>query len=456
MAEFEFLSPCLCVSVVKFRGPVDPLRNPLGRKAASLLVWRILSDQPPVIAYLFTTFPKSTETFLQREIVAMQAHGIVPRLYSLWGGGGTFRGIPVVRFPKWKLLTLVWMIPYESWRRPDVLKQVLRGLVTRRPPSWLNFWENMLGAGFACLYAGHFRREPPTLLHAAWGGAPATAAWMLWRFDGHRYTAAAHAYDIYEHGGDWWLREKLEPAAFVHTSTDMARQALIERGVPAARIHCIRRGLDRLPPPKRLRASRDPLRLLAVARLVEKKGLRHQLRIHAALRAAGIAFEARIVGEGPLRAELERLAGQLGIAASVTFVGPLPNYEVWNQLAWADVLLHTGIVAPSGDRDGLPNVIPEAMCVGTLVVTSPAAATTEAITDGVTGLVAQVDNSAAWVEALRSLSSDDALAERLRRAARRWVEENFNAHDNAGRLLALFRATARQEKETKAPTALSS
>ena len=140
---------------------------------------------------------------------------------------------------------------------------------------------------------------------------------VLEDIDGHRYTAAAHAYDIYEHGGDWWLREKLEPAAFVHTSTDMARQALIERGVPAARIHCIRRGLDRLPPPKRLRASRDPLRLLAVARLVEKKGLRHQLRIHAALRAAGIAFEARIVGEGPLRAELERLAGQKALGGQV-------------------------------------------------------------------------------------------------------------------------------------------
>jgi glycosyltransferase involved in cell wall biosynthesis len=441
-------------STLFFRGRPPRPRNPLGRKASGLLACGILPDPSPVIAYLFTTFPKSTETFLQREIVAMQAHGITPRLYSLWGGGGTFRGLPVTRFPKWKLLTLVWMIPYESWRRPDVLKQVLRGVATRRPPSWLNFWENMLGAGFACLYAGHFRRDPPTLVHAAWGGAPATAAWMLWRFDGHRYTAAAHAYDIYEHGGDWWLREKLEPAAFVHTSTEMGRRALVDRGVPAERIHCIRRGLDRLPPLKRLRPAREPLRLLAVARLVEKKGLRHQLRIHAALRAAGIAFEARIVGEGPLRAELERLAGQLGIAASVTFVGPLPNHEVWNQLAWADVLLHTGIVAPSGDRDGLPNVIPEAMCVGTLVVTSPAAATTEAVTDGVTGLVAPVETPAAWVDALCSLATDDARAERLRQAARRWVEENFNAHDNAGRLLALFRATAgRGAQEKKAAVA---
>jgi glycosyltransferase involved in cell wall biosynthesis len=405
-----------------------------------------LSESKPVIAYLFTTFPKNTETFLQREIVAMQAQGIDLRLYSLWGGGGTFRGLPVVRFPKWRLVLLVGLIPYESWRRPEVLRQVLHGLFTRRAPSWLNFWENMLGAGFACVFAGSFRKNPPALVHAAWGGAPATAAWLLWRIDGHRYSAAAHAYDLYEHGGDWWLRDKLQHAAFIHTSTEMGRRTLIGLGLPAASIHCIRRGLDRLPPLKRLRASRTPLRLVAIARLVEKKGLRHQLRIHAALRAAGVPFEARIVGEGPLRAELERLAGQLGIAASVTFTGHLPGHEVWNQLAWADVLLHTGVVAESGDRDGLPNVIPEAMCVGVLVVTSPAAATTEAVTDGVTGLVAAVETPAAWVEALRNLMVDDPRAERLRVAARRWVEENYNAHDNAARLLTLFRAAIKESQ----------
>jgi glycosyltransferase involved in cell wall biosynthesis len=393
-----------------------------------------LSNAAPVIAYLFTTFPKNTETFLQREVIAMRAKGVELRLYSLWGGGGTFRGLPVTRFNKWKLLTLFWMIPAESWRRPAVLRQVLRGLVTRRAPSWLNFWENMLGAGFACLWAREFRKNPPALIHAAWGGAPATAAWLLWRLDGHTFSAAAHAYDIYEHGGDWWLNDKLEHAAFIHTSTEMGRQALRARGLAAEKIFCIRRGLDRLPPMKPLRASRVPLHLVCVARLVEKKGLDHQLRIYAALRAAGVAFEARIVGDGPLRSELEKLAGHLGIAAHLTFTGHLAQHEVWNQLAWADVLLHTGVIAPSGDRDGLPNVIPEALAVGVLVITSAAAATTEAVTQGVTGFIAAVDAPREWIEALRRLASDDALAEKLRAAGRAWVEENYDAHKNAARL----------------------
>ncbi len=396
---------------------------------------------PPVIAYFFTTFPKNTETFLQREIVAMRAQGVNLRLYSLWGGGGTFRGIPVHTFNKWWLLTLLWLIPYESWRRPDVLKQLLRGLCTRRAPSWLNFWENMLGAGFACWQLRAFRKNPPALIHAAWGGAPATAAWLMWRVDGHTFSAAAHAYDLYEHGGDWWLEDKLAHAAFIHTSTEMGRRALIERGLPAEKILCIRRGLDRLPKVKPLRASRAPLHLVCVARLVEKKGLDHQLRVYAALRAAGVPFAARIVGDGPLRLELEKLAGHLGVAADLTFTGHLPQHEVWNQLEWADVLLHTGIIAPSGDRDGLPNVIPEAMSIGVLVLTSPAAATTEAVHHGLTGLVARVDAPEEWVDALQRLSTDDAFAEKLRREARRWVEENFDAHKNAARLLARFQQT---------------
>ncbi|MCX6956077.1 MAG: glycosyltransferase family 4 protein [Verrucomicrobia bacterium] len=398
-----------------------------------------MPTEAPVIAYLFTTFPKSTETFLQREIIAMRAHGVNLRLYSLWGGGGSFRGLPVKKFSMWRLLTLVWMIPYESCRRPEVLKQVVHGLFTRRAPSWMNFWENMLGAGFACLFAGEFRKLRPALVHAAWGGAPATGAWLLWRLDGHRFSAAAHAYDIYEHGGDWWLKDKLEHAAFVHTSTEMGRRALIARGLAPEKVFCIRRGLDRLPVFKRLRSSRRPLHLVCVARLVEKKGLDHQLRIYAALRAGGVDFEARIVGEGPLLPELEKLAGHLGVAAQVTFTGHLPHHEVWNQLEWADVLLHTGVIAPSGDRDGLPNVIPEALSVGVLVVTSPAAATTEAVTHGVTGLVADVETADVWVEGLRRLSTDDAFAEKLRAAGRAWVEENFNAHRNAERVLAQFK-----------------
>ena len=380
--------------------------------------------------------------FLQREISALKARGVRLRIHSMWGGGGTFRGIEVESFSKWRLLELFWLIPYETWRRPDIMKQLLRGLATRRPPSWLNFWENMLGAGFACVYARAFRRNPPSLIHAAWSGAPATASWLLWRMDGHRFSAGAHAYDIFEHGGDWWLLDKLKWAVFVHTSTEVARDALIARGLPPDKVICIRSGIDRLPALKALRASRAPLHILSVARLVEKKGLDRQLRVYAALKASGVEFSARIVGDGPLRPKLEKLAGHLGLADRVTFVGHVPHHEVWDHMDWADVLLHTGVVAPSGDQDGLPNVIGEAMAAGVPVVTSPTAGTTEAVTDGVTGVVLPVDRPEAWVSALRRISTDDDLCEALRKAARAWIEANFDVRVNTDRLLTRLEAAA--------------
>jgi glycosyltransferase involved in cell wall biosynthesis len=398
-----------------------------------------LAPRQPTIVLLFTTFPKTSEAFLQRDLAALQAKGLNLRLYSLWGGGGEFRGLPVRRFNKWRLVPLfLFTIPWNCLRRPRIVRDLFEGVVTRVAPSWLNFWENMLGAGFAGCFYRELAKDPPALIHGAWAGAPATAGWLLWRMFGWNYSCGAHAYDIYEHGGDWWLLEKLRHARFIHASTEAAKRELTERGVAASRIVVIRRGLDAFPAFKPLRPGRSPLRLLCIARLVPKKGLDYQMRIYAALRQAGFAFEARIVGDGPLEAGLRALAAQLGLAGQVQLLGRLEPAQVWEQLAWADVLLHTGVVAPSGDRDGLPNVIPEAMAAGVLVVTSPVSATTEAVQQERTGLVCDVDLPLAWQVALTRLRDDDALADRLRTAARRWVEENYDAHRNTDRLVECF------------------
>jgi len=403
-----------------------------------------LNSRAPHIALLFTTFPKTSETFLQRDVAALQAQGLNLRLYSLWGGGGEFNGLRVHTFNLWRLVPLfLFIIPWNCVRRPRIVRDLFEGVFTRTAPSWLNFWENMLGAGFAGCFYRQFRADPPALVHGAWAGAPATAGWLLWRILGLPYSSGAHAYDIYEHGGDWWLLEKLKHARFIHASTDAAKRELAHRGVPAEKIHVIRRGLDQFPALKPLRSPRRPLRLICVARLVPKKGFDWQLKIYADLQQAGFDFEVRIVGDGPLEAELFARTAELHLSERVKFLGRLPSPQVWEQLAWADVLLHTGVVAPSGDRDGLPNVIPEAMAAGVLVVTSPVSATTEAVQQERTGLVADVDLPLAWQVALERLATDDALAERLRLAAHRWVEENYDAHRNTAQLVKCFTEATR-------------
>ncbi len=404
-----------------------------------------MSASSPTVAYLFTTFPKVSETFLQREVRAMLAQGVDVRLFSLWGGGGTFGGVPVVTFSKWRLLELLGIIPWAAVVHPRVFWRLVAGVLTRRSGSALTLLENFLGAGFAGVHYRGFRRAGVQWIHAVWGGGPATAAWILHRLNGHPYSVGVHAYDLYQDGGDPWLPEKVAAARFVHTSTAMAAAELQRRRLGPGKVLVIRRGLDAFPVQRPLRDRREPLRILCVARLVEKKGLLRQVAVYRYLKEQAFSFTVRVVGEGPLRAALERRIGEDGLRDHVQLLGQLPSDEVWRQLEWADVLVHTGVVAASGDRDGLPNVIPEAMSAGVLVVTTPEDGPQEAVTEGRTGFVAPLDEPARWESAFRRIATDDGLAEAVRREARRWTEENYDARRNAAVLAAAFRSGGRQE-----------
>lgn len=389
---------------------------------------------PLRVAYFFTRFPHPTETFLQREVRAMRRRGVDLRLYSWHGGAAEFEGLPIHRFSKWSLIALLWRAGLEWWRDPAAV-QTLAGLLFRSwPGDWLNYWENLYGAGIAAIVAHRFRREPVDHIHAVWASLPAMVAWGVSCFSGIPFSVGAHAYDIYEHGGDWWLREKCAAARFVHTSTEAARQRLLALGVDPARILLARRGIAAMPAARPLRRPRRPLRIVCVARLVAKKGLRHQLRIYRACRERGLDFTVRLLGDGPLADSLRADVRALGLQDHIVLAGAVPEAEVWRELANSDVLVHTGVVTTNGDRDGLPNVVPEAMAAGVVVVTAPAPGVLEAIQDRVTGLVCVWDDLASWYVALRLVQTDDQLADRLRAGARSWVEANFDANVNATRI----------------------
>ncbi|MDR2430033.1 MAG: glycosyltransferase [Puniceicoccales bacterium] len=401
------------------------------------------------IAYLFTCFPVATETFLQREIRAMRERGDVEiEIWSLWHGKPEWEGLRVRRYPFAAIFRVIFLkLPLWAWRRPGALRRVWAAYMAESTPSLLNIGENLLGLAFALDTAGHFRANPPELFHAVWGTMPAAAAWMLNELTGIPFSTGAHAYDLFRHGGDWTLRHKLARAHLVHTTTEAARRRLLDLGVPPARVHLIRRGLDTLPqfredldaPLRRASADGTPLRLLSVGRLVPKKGFQHQIAIYEALRTAGIAFTARIAGEGPLLDALRQRAETLGLANTIVFTGKQEYAQIAAEYATADIFLFTGVVAEDGDRDGLPNVIPEAMAHGIPVITSAVSGTTEAVVDGATGQVVTAGDTAGWIAAIRRLHMDAAFRERTRRAARNWVEREFCAHANAARLSTALR-----------------
>ena len=392
------------------------------------------------VVYLFTTFPLLSETFLQREVRALRSHGVEIELYSLWGGGGEFEGLRVHTFPKWNLAALAWSLPRWTGRRPSAIVRTLVSLCTSRPSSALNFGANLIGYAFALLNASRIRsRDGADLLNATWATMPGAAGQLIHALTDIPFALGAHAYDVFEDGGDWQLEAKLRDASLVVTSTEATRAELLRRGSPTERTLLIRRGLELSSLKPTLRRPRDPIRTLSVGRLVEKKGFVELLRLYAALASSGLRFEARLIGDGPLAETLRRERARLGLEDRVRFLGAQPYDAVVDQYAWADVLMYSGRIAASGDRDGLPNVVPEAMAAGLAVVSTPVGGVSEAIEDGVNGLlIADSQKVGPWAQALLRLQGDDAFYRRITAAARGWVVEHFDATRNAGVLLENF------------------
>lgn len=390
------------------------------------------------ILYVTTTFPAYSETFLQREVRALRALGAELHIISMHGGERSFEGLPVDRFSKWELVNVLWRLPWIMCSRWSAFKEWWTTLFTEKPPSALSFWENMLGMGVALLRERRVRVLDPDVVHCVWSGGPGSFGWANSLLVGTPFSVGAHAYDVFDHGGDWLLERKLGESLLIHTSNQTAYEELLKRA-PERKVRLIRRGMNRFPDFKPIRSDRSKLRIVCVARLVEKKGFPYQMNVYDAARKAGIEFDARIIGEGKERSRIEADIEERGLENQVKLFGRLSQLETMQHIAWADVLVHTGIIARNGDRDGLPNVIPEAMASGTLVVASPVSGVVEAVFNRETGFLADVSDTRNWLAALRCIQTDDSLCEGIRSRARAWVEKEWVAERNSGKLLEALR-----------------
>ena len=391
------------------------------------------------ITYLFTTFPAPTEIFLQREIRALRDFPVELQIFSLWGGKAKqFEGLEVRRFSKWTIPALLWRMPQWLARNPGAFREPAKFLLKGKFSSFLNLGENLIGWCFALIHAGHFRKNPPELFHAPWATMPAAAAQMLSRLTGIPYSMGAHAYDLFENGGDGLLAEKIRDARFIHTTTKTARARLIQKGADPEKIALIHSGIEQPIENKIPRSPRQPIRLLSVGRLIEKKGYFRQLDIYSALRKTGVLFSTRIAGQGPLENKIRHRIQDLDLSGSVSLLGHLEYSEIQAQYRWADLLIFTGVIAASGDRDGMPNVILEAMAAGVPVVATASGGVSEAIENGRNGFLVSGDEDSAWVDIIRRLMEDDALYNSNSREGQKWVQAKCNFRDNARLLFQRF------------------
>src|SRR5207244_4976908 len=167
-----------------------------------------------------------------------------------------------------------------------------------------------------------------------------------------------------------------------------------------------------------VRERRESPVVLAVGRLVEKKDHATLLRAAALVRDRGTPFAMRIAGEGLEWARLQRLVHELSLADRVPFLGPLTQDEVRAEYAAADVFALPCRRLDNGDRDGLPNVIQEAMAHGLPVVTTTLRGIREAVADGESGLLAAPGDEHGLAAALDQVLLDPVLRERLGARAR--------------------------------------
>lgn len=391
------------------------------------------------VAFLYATFPRPTETFVRRELRALAGFSFYPDIYSLWRGESSWEGRKVNKFRKSKLTLLFLWLPYWFFKKPRECREVLNYLWCNPCYSFQNWCETFLGLGYALVEARNFKKRGYQLIHGVWATMPATAAYTISKLECIEFSMGAHAYDVFRHGGDWLLPMKLQSARFVRTSSESTARRLYQMNVTPSDVKLIKRSLSKGHSRAHFHLV-DPskLSLLSVGRMVEKKGYFHMLQIADLLKKSGVPFSLKIIGDGPLLRDLILERDRLDLRETVYFTGSLKQKVVRMLYLENDIFLFTGIVDSRGDRDGIPNVVPEALDSGMLVLASDRAGAPEAFIDGKSGFSLCPKDSDSWIKILKDFWKSPEKYHDIRQNAQIAVRENFDSILNGNKLLKIF------------------
>jgi glycosyltransferase involved in cell wall biosynthesis len=292
--------------------------------------------------------------------------------------------------------------------------------------------EEMIDIFHALVLAREAHVRGVTHLHAHFGTSPTTVARLAAHFAGLTYSFTAHAKDIFHETvrrDD--LARKLRDAAAVVTVSDYNVKFLSERyETSAAHLQRIYNGLDLEQFRFQLPVARAP-HVVAVGRLVEKKGFADLVDACAILKARRSEFSCAIIGTGPLEIELREQIDRLGLVGTIELLGPRPQYEIVQLVQSAAVLAAPCVVGEDGNRDGLPTVLLEAMALGTPCVSTDVTGIPEVVRDGETGLLIPQHDPGALANELERLLTEPELGVNLAVHARELIESEFDVNENA-------------------------
>jgi glycosyltransferase involved in cell wall biosynthesis len=379
------------------------------------------------IGYVAEVFPRHSETFIVTELLAHEQAGLDVEVFSLRRSSdhGAHAAHARLRAPITEVpeeVSIGGLLDELGTRPLGVAEELVDWARAEDPRDVVQ----------ALRLAALVRERGIDHLHAHFANVAATVTRMAARLAGVPYSITAHAKDIFHDDvRPEQLRRVLEDAAAVVTVSEfnVAHLRAVCPGV-TERLHRVYNGLELERFPFTSPATRLP-RIVGVGRLVEKQGFGDLVAACALLAAQGRRFECRIVGGGEFEGQLRSAVDRLGLQHVVTFVGPVSQETVREEITAAAALAAPCVVGADGDREGLPTVLLEAMALGTPCIATDVTGIPEVLLDDRTGLAVAQRDPAGLADALGRLLDDEELRVLLARAARRLIEARFDAEETS-------------------------
>ncbi|MBW3567246.1 MAG: glycosyltransferase family 4 protein [Proteobacteria bacterium] len=391
------------------------------------------------ILYVVSAFPCLSETFIVREVHALLEQGADIRIVALRRGSDALVQeeagalLDRVIYPPGFMRSLVRAGTRVLAQPRSTLAQPLT--ILRRLWRAPYVMAKSLVAWFRTLAVlDDIEAWSPDHVHAHWATYPSTAAMQISRSTGRPFSFTAHAHDIFL--DDQLMPEKLSRAAFVATISRFNREFLRRRYREAsrARIEIVHCGVPRRDPRVKPATFAQPLTILSVGRLDEVKGFPTLLEACRTLVEQGVRFRCDIVGEGPLRAQLEAQLAALQLQDHVFLQGARRSGDVEKMIQAADVFVLASQPSRQGNMDGIPVAIMEAMACGTPVVSTVVSGIPELVENESTGLLVPSRDPVSLAHAIRRLHGDPELRRRCIDGAARKIRREFDAESEGEKI----------------------
>jgi len=390
-----------------------------------------------LFAYLFERFPSFGQTFCYREVAELHRQGITPPIFS-------------VRNPKdeppqdWdtRIVERVHYLPEEKALLDDVGRASKKRRLSPAIIAALDEWGRR--TDFLRLYQAVYvglRLQDLGIdhVHAHFAGMAARTAFWIAKFFPITFSFTAHANDIFApRKFEIGLDKLVEKARAIITETDYSEKFLRERFPECAdRIHRVYNGLN-LAEFGRANFSSDPPLIVAIGRLIVKKGFANLIRACALLVERGRLFRCEIFGEGPLENQLLGQIEESGLKELIQLPGPKPQHQLRERLAAANVFVLPSVPEAEGGMDNLPTVIMEAMATGLPVVSTRIGGIPEMVIDNETGFLVRPDDPVLLADAIEKVINDRSLGQKLGQAGHGRAQTLFSIEKNVRDLCALI------------------